>query len=423
MVRFCSECGIPLLERVPFCPSCGASTLDQWLASQEAIPSAAFPPTPERDESVAEVWSEKVRRGEPSGEEVRASASVFQTEPLPEEAGEEEGDVETAVGPATSLREMLVAVRFLFDRHRILWYGATVLLGWMLSVLFHLFAYVASEESAIWAIGWRLGGWGVFLAMLALASATLAASVIADVGSQLRFPWTPPSGILRRMPAIVGPALLFLGIAVVGAGILLALGTLARSGAVGRILWALLFVPQFVLALLVVVAGIAFLAALVYGPALAVTDGGTFSQTLYRLRLLFAREGVRAVGYLLLGLAASGVLGALVVGALGGVIRGIEQVAAWASRGELIPVLVIGRDMVSACVPGGSWFGLDISPLVPSSWESDVRLAGFFWAISVIFLIGVGMAIPLFLMSGLGALAAWALLGRLARQRSSEEVR
>jgi len=423
MAQFCSECGVPLPERAPFCPSCGASTLDQWLASQEAIPSAAFPSAPQRDESVAEGGDEKGRRGEPSGEELRASASVLQTEPLPGEAGVEGEDGETAVGPAASLGEMLAAVRFLFDRHRILWYGTEVMLGWMLLALFHLFAYVGGEGSAKWAIGWRLGGWGAFLAMFALASATLAASLIADVGSQLRFPWKPPSGILRRVPAIVGLVFLFLGIAVVGAMILLALGTLARSGAVGRLIWALLFVPQFVLALIVVVAGIAFLAALVYGPVLAVTDGGTFSQTLYRLRLLFTRESGRAVGYLLLALAASGVLGALVVGALAGVIRGIEQVAAWASHGEVMPVLVIGRDVVSACVPGGSWFGLDISPLVPSPWESDVRLAGFFWAISVIFLLGVGMAIPLFLMSGFGALAAWALLGRLAQRRNSEEVR
>jgi hypothetical protein len=421
MTRFCSECGIPLPEQASFCPSCGASALDQWLASQEAFPLPAFPSAPEREESVAEAWGEGERYEEPPGEEPGARVSVLSAEPPSGEAGVVEEKAEVAAGPAASLGEMLVAARFLFDGHRILWYGAEVALGWMLLALSHLFAYVADEGSATWAIGWRLGGWGVFLAMFALASATLAASLIADVGSQLRLPWKPPSGILRHASAIVGPAFFFLGIGVVGAMILVILGALARSGAVGRILWALLFVPQCVLALLVLAAGSAFLAALVYGPVLAVTDGGTFSQTLYRLRLLFTREGARTVGYLLLGLVASGVSGALVMGALGGVIRGIERVAAWASQGEVMPILAIGKDVISACVPWGSWLGLGVSPGGPSVWESDVRLAGFFWAISVVFLIGVGIAIPLFLMSGWGALATWMLLGRLVRQQGPDE--
>jgi hypothetical protein len=109
------------------------------------------------------------------------------------------------------------------------------------------------------------------------------------------------------------------------------------------------------------------------------------------------------------------------MGALGGVIRGIERVAAWASQGEVMPIFAIGKDVISACVPWGSWLGLGVSPGGPSVWESDVRLAGFFWAISVVFLIGVGIAIPLFLMSGWGALATWMLLGRLVRQQGPDE--
>ncbi|GBC78737.1 hypothetical protein HRbin08_02235 [bacterium HR08] len=412
MARFCSECGIPLPDRASFCPSCGASALDQWLASREVIP--VVEPPPEAAEPIPELRDE----GEAPREEPPPEAGM--AEPVLGEAEAAEDQTAQAVraesAPAMALTEMIFALRFLFDRQRMLWYGSGVVIGWMLLAVFHLLAYVAGEESPKLALGWRLGGWGAFLATLAVTSAILAASLITDVGTRWQLSWRPPSRVLQRMPAIVGPVFLFLGIAGASALILMALGMLARYGAIGRILWALLLIPQFLAALVIMVAGVGLLAALVYGPALAVTDGGTFSQTLYRLSLLFTRESARALGYLLLGFSGSSMLWVLSEGGIGLMISGIARIAVWASQGQAAPILVVGRELVSACVPGSSWFLIGASAPIPSMLDPEVRLAGFLWAISVIALTGVGATVPLFLLSGFGAIAAWTLLGRLAQR-------
>lgn len=413
MARFCPECGIPLPDEASFCPSCGASTLDQWLASRGSIP--VVEPPPETAEPVPELRDEEETLQEPPPEAGRV-------EPVPGEVEAAEDQTAQAVragpAPTIALIELIRALRSLFDRQRMLWYGSGAMLGWMLLAVFHLLAYVAGEESPKLALGWRLSGWGIALATLAVTSAILAASLIADVGPRWQLSWRPSSRILQRTPAIVGPVFLFLGIAGASVLLLVILGMLARHGAVGRVLWALLWIPQFLAALVVVLAGIGLLAALVYGPALAVTDGGTFSQTLYRLALLFTREGARALGYLLLGFGGSSVLWVLSEGGIGVMISGIEWIAMWASQGQVAPILVVGRELVSACVPGSSWFLIGASAPIPSVLDPDVRLAGFLWAISVVVLTGVGVVIPLFLLSGFGAVAAWALLGRLARAPS-----
>jgi len=427
MARFCSECGIPLPEKVHFCPSCGASTLDRLLASHAIIPSVEPSSPAEEEVSAAESSRAEERafegRVEPPGEAREQATSAPSEGTL---SGEEENVAESAVSVAEAkaispmtLADARVVLRFLFERRRILWYGAGVMIGWMFFAVFHLLAYVVAESPKL-AAAWRIGGWGAFIVIFALISAVLAASLIAEVELRLRLSWAPASGILRRLPAVVGPAALFAGSAGVGVLILLALGMLARTGAGGRLLWALLFIPQFLLALGAMLAGLGVLAALVYGPALAVTDGGTFSQTLYRLYLLFARDGKRAVGYLLLALAVGGVLGGLIQMGIGFVIRGLERLAVWASRGELAAVMLVGREVIAACMPDFVGIEGGESP-VSLRVESDLRLAGFLWALSVIALRGAGMVIPLLLMSGCGALAAWILLGRFAQSPPHSE--
>jgi hypothetical protein len=414
MMRFCSECGIPLPEKAQFCPSCGASALDQLLAAHAVVPSGGPSPAPEAPPEEGAI-EEPV---EPLGEEGEVAA------PLPEPPPGDDGGaspgapsiVEAEAIPRLTLADAVAALRSLVDRRRLLWYGASVMLGWMLLTTSHLLAFVAAESPKV-AVAWRLCGWGIFLAMYALASAVLAASVIAEIGPHLRLSWMPASGILRRMPALLGPAGLFVGIAGLGIALLAAVGMLARGGAGGRLMWALLFVPQVLLALAVGGAVVAAAAALVYGPALAVTDGGTFSQTLYRLRLLVVREGGRAVGGLLLILGASGLLGVLVQLGIGFVIREIERLALWASQGETAAVTIVGKEVISACLPGLWRFDVG-GPFVPLRVESDLRLAGFLWAVSVIALRGAGMVIPLLLVSGCGAVTAWMLLERLARPSS-----
>ncbi len=425
MVRFCSECGIPLPEKAPFCPSCGASTLDRLLASHAIIPSVEPPPPAEEDVSVVELSRREEEAAKRAFEELvespgegreRATSTSSDGTPSGEEGKVAEGAVSVAEAKAISpmtLADARVALRFLFDRWRILGYGTGAMIGWMLFAVFHLLAYVAGESPRL-ATAWRIGGWGAFIVIFALTSAVLAASWIAEVAVRLQLPWAPASGILRRLPAIVGPAALFAGIAGVGVLILLALGMLARTGVGGRLLWALLFIPQFLLALGVMLAGLGVLATLVYGPVLAVTDGGTFRQTLYRLYLLFARDGKRAVGYLFLALAVGGLLGVLIQMGIGVVVRGLEHLALWASQGELAAVVLVGKEVIAACMPSFEWFESSKS-LVSLRVESDLRLAGFLWAISVIALRGAGLVIPLLLVSGCGALAAWMLLGRLAQ--------
>ncbi|MCS6816982.1 MAG: zinc ribbon domain-containing protein [Blastocatellia bacterium] len=431
MARFCSECGIPLPEKVLFCPSCNASTLDRLLASQTIIPSV-------ESSSAAEegVFATESSHGEGEGAERALEESVgplgegrisAPSEETPSGEGgagvESAGSViEAETVPTLTLADAMAALRFLLDHRRILWYGTSTMIGWMLLVVFQLLGSVAVESPKL-AATWRIVGWGAFIAMFALSSATLAASLIIEGGPRLRLTWAPASGILQRLPAIVGPATLFAGIIGFGIVLLLALGALARMGTSGRLLWALLFIPQFLLALGIVSAGLALLAALIYGPTLAVTNGGTFSQTLYRLYLLFAREGKRAMGYLLLLLALGGLLGALIQIGIGLVVQGIEHLALWASRGETAAIVRVGREVIAACMPGHVGLEED-RPFVPLRVESDLRLAGFLWAISVIVLRGVGVVIPLLLVSGGGALAAWGLLGRLARSpHRGEEAR
>lgn len=425
MVQFCSECGIPLPENAHSCPSCGASALDRLLASHAIIPSVESPSPAEEEVPVAEssrgeeeaVKRTRERLVEPPDEGWERATSAPSEWVLSGEEGKVAENVvsvaEAQVIPPMTLADASAALRFLFDRRRILWYGMGTILGWMLFAIFHLLAYVAAESPRL-AVAWRIGGWGAFIMMFALTSAVLAASLIAEVKVRLRLPWGPASGVLRRLPAVVGPAMFFAGIAGVGVLLLLALGILARTGARGRLLWALLFIPQFLLVLGVMLAGLGALAALVYGPALAMTDGGTFSQTLYRLYLLFTRDGKRAVGYLFLALAIGGGLGVLIQMGIGFVIRGIEHLALWASQGETAAVGLVGREVIAACVPGRWWFEGG-EPAVPLRVEPDLRLAGFLWAISVIVLRGAGMVIPLLLVSGCGALATWILLGRLAQ--------
>ncbi len=408
MMSFCSECGLPLPEGASVCPGCGASILDQILASRRPGSVAPVVETPVDQPVLEEAVEERAEEG-----------SSLQAEAAPgeEKVAEHPPSAEEVAVPPTTWREVVSALRFLLDRQRILWHGTGVMIGWVLFVLFQMLAYVA-EESPWVSLVWRVGAWGVLSVVTLMSSAVLAASLLSEAGPALKLPWSSPSGILRRTFAIVGPVVLFLGIGGMGILILTALGALARAGAVGPILWALLFIPQFVLMLLMGLVALAALGAFVYGPALAVTDGGTFQQTLYRLSLLLRRQSAQAVGYLLLGLGVAALLGVLVEGGIGVVIQGIERVALWASQGRSASLIAVGKELVSACVPGSFWLPIgEASPDSAFPPEASVRSAGFFWAISVMLLLGLGLTLPLLFLNGFGALAAWTLLERLSRAR------
>ena len=439
MAKYCPECGIQLRDRARFCTSCGASVLEQASVSLETVEpekGAVHPP----DHISGSLGLAQEEPAPPSGEKLtpplREEVATPQEEPLPKSPTVEprpEGEVsverfEVEIEPERArrpdIKDVIRSLRLMFDRQRFLWQASGTITAWMLFAILSFFAYVTSDQSPALAVLLRTIGWVALSALLFLTAAAIATTVTSEIGSHFRLEVQSSPALLKRLPAILGPPAIFLGFSVVGIGMLAALVAIAQFGEVGEIIWSLLVLPQFLIAFAAALLLVAALASLVYVPTLAVTNGASFSQTLFRFLLIFRRDFKRASGYFLLVIALSLLVGLAVWGVSLLLWRLVDLVAAEASAGRTTAIAALGSDLARHLLPGGLPSLIANGNAVPSlvlRLEAGIKVACFLWSISLVIISAIVTAFPLLTLNVAGATATLMLLARFASEPTPEK--
>jgi len=377
------------------------------------------PPLPSEGES-ATLLTEEVAspQGEPSPQ-----PPTVETQPEAEVSVERFAvKIEPEPARRPDLKNLLRSWRLICDHQRFLWQASGTITAWILFAILSFFAYVTSDQSPSLALVLRSIGWVALSVLLLLTAAAIATTVTSEIGSDLRLEVHSSPGLLKRLPALLGPPAVFLGLSLLGIGLLVTLGGIVQLGGVGEIIWSLLVLPQFLIALTTALLLAAAVASLVYVPTLAVTDGASFSQTLLRFFLVFRRDAKRASGYFLLVIALSLLVG-LAVGGISLLLwRFVDLVAAQASDGRTTAIAALGNDLARHLLPGGLPSVIANSSAPPSfvlRLETGIKVACFLWSISLVILSAIVATFPLLTLNVTGATATLILLARFASEQTS----
>jgi hypothetical protein len=436
MAQYCPECGIALADEVRICTNCGASTLEQVLISREIVePTRTV--VRRGDDLPGVVEPTKPAPFYLDGEvapSIRGSSSQASTETeaappptgkpgssgVPGSVGRPELRLDLEPARKPTLKDFVSSLRLIADRQKLMWQAGGNLTAWFLFAVFNLLAVVTVDQSQVLALILRVMGWGLFVVMLLVTAALVAAAVTAEIGSEFQLEAKASSAILSRLPAILGPSALFFGLAAVGVGLNALLSVVARRGETGQIIWAALALPQFFSALSTLFFLLLTCASFVFVPTLAVTNGARLTQTLFRFFLIFRRDFKRAAGYFLLAAAFSLMVGVVVWGVSLLLLRSVELVAAEASEGRTTAIIASGNGLAVRLLPGG-FPGLvndasGAAGVVPQL-QNGVRVGGFLWALSLVIISAVAATLPVLSLNVTGAAATSILLARLAKER------